>query len=266
MAFPILTPVFNSELNHSTVYNQNLLFLRAYQHITNINLFCRIPLWLDKRPRVFIPQIVTKSPLPNMCSQTHVRYLCGCPQSTRTNACRGSLTAAKRGLPHKVTTTEQCLNEYCPWGCRISAFVNGVNGKLEAHPEETTVSIIPPPPVPVVRGSSVSSAGNVEVEPPPVPVFRGSSVSSAGNVEVAQDSRSRTASADGNEAPSIDWKSLTIKLCYPSDIQCSVSDRIECYRTDDDAAATGEDAKPEEEQLSIVMQHNRKKNRSLRAA
>lgn len=181
-----------------------------------------------------------------MCTQIHVRYLCGCPQSTRTNACRTCLAAAKRGLPHDVTTTEECLNESCPWGCGVSTFVKGFSGRLERYPKETTVSTIPPPP--------------------PVLAFVASSVSSAGNEEVEQDRRSRTASADGSEAPSTERKSLMIKLFYPSDIECLVSDRTECYASDDDATATGADARPEEQQLSIVMQHNRPRNRSLRAA
>lgn len=126
-----------------------------------------------------------------MCFQAHVHYACGCVQSITTRSCSGSLQAAKKGLRHKVTTTNRYLDETCPWECRNSTFVGGVGDRLEALPETKSISTIVPPPQSAFMETAVSPLGNENVE--------------------------QAAAAGGTENPSQGSESL-LKLCYPSDI------------------------------------------------
>ena len=163
-----------------------------------------------------------------MCKQNRTYYLCGCLQSTCTSACLASLKAARRRAPHNVTITERYLDERCPRGCRISAFVTEDVGRLEAPAEKKTVTSRRPR-----RQSSL---------------FMGAALNPEGNENAEQDGSFVAAAAAGAGDPGPGEESDAIKLYYPGDIKCFSNDR---------AAATNPSS---ERKVLIVLQPYRPEN------
>lgn len=163
-----------------------------------------------------------------MCVQTRSYYLCGCLQSTYTGACRGSLGAAKRGQPHNVTVTDTSLDEPCPWGCKNSATVTEVGGRLEKNLEKKTVVTIQPPPH--------------------FPCFEGTS--SPGGTDKVEEYNPIDAAVGGTDEPSPGDKFVVMKLCYPSDLHCFTIE------------INTEDAR----EISVVMKHRHSENSPSRAS
>lgn len=171
-----------------------------------------------------------------MCLQLQLYYACGCPQSTSTTPCLGSLGATKRHVSHKTTSTRRYLDETCPRGCKNSAFVVRSGGTLEVPPAEKTVGgTQPPPQLPDFKGTALKPAGDEFIDLKDLDTM----MVDIGAIE--------------NTGP--ECKSLVLNLCYPRDIQCFTTGHA---ATEDASSAIGTalnpagDEKVEREELDTT--------------
>lgn len=100
-----------------------------------------------------------------------------------------------------ATITRRYLDETCPRGCKNSASVVRAGGTLKVPAAEKTVGgTQPPPQLSDFNGTALKPAGDELIH--------------------LEDIDTMIADIGAMEKPGPECKSLVIKLCYPSDIQC----------------------------------------------